>query len=87
VVSDVGAGQLHLQIKVLPGAFEEQDHRPHQPGHDRHQRPLVPAADGDAQREGTEVQRETFYLDGIVGDGAATCFDINLVTGPAESHE
>lgn len=48
---------------------------------------LSSATDGAGKPKRTTAQRETFYLDGIVGAGAATCFDINLVSSPGETHE
>jgi hypothetical protein len=48
---------------------------------------LSPATDGAGKPKSTTVRRETFYLDGIVGAGAATCFDINVVTSPDEAHD
>ena len=43
---------------------------------------LSPATDGDHQAGRATVQRETFYLDGIVGAGAVICFEIKLTTTP-----
>ena len=43
---------------------------------------LSPDATGVGQPERTTVQRETFYLEGIVGPGAVVCFDIGLLTKP-----
>lgn len=49
---------------------------------------LVPAAtDAGLQSARATFQRETFYLDGIVGAGAVICFDINLATISGERHE
>ncbi len=43
---------------------------------------LSPATHSSGKPKSERFQRETFYLDGIVGAGAATCFDINLTTDP-----
>jgi len=48
---------------------------------------LSPATDGGREPRSTTVQRETFYLEGIVGEGAVACFELNLATIPGQSHE
>jgi len=48
---------------------------------------LSPVTDAVQESERTTVQRETFYLDGIVGVGAVVCFDIKQAISPGKSHE
>jgi hypothetical protein len=44
-------------------------------------------SDAGDEKERTTVHRETFFLDGIVGEGAKVCFDINLKIDSAKPHE
>ena len=48
---------------------------------------VSPYSDDGDEAERTTVHRETFFLDGIVGEGAKVCFDINLEIDSAKPHE
>jgi hypothetical protein len=48
---------------------------------------LGPQERADREPESSTVQRETAYLNGVVGPSATVCFDVNLKETKAHDHE
>jgi hypothetical protein len=48
---------------------------------------LAPQAGADREPQSSTVQRETAYLDGVVGPSATVCFDIDLKGSKAHARE